>query len=65
MTEFENAYYKAMADHIDAYEAGNYYEGDVAAEYAELAAEDHFKATGKKIWDPGYTGSCEFITSKK
>lgn len=58
-------YDKHMGNHYDAAEKGDWDKAEVHAEKAETAATRHFKATGKKIYDPGYTGSHPHITSSK
>ena len=58
-------YDKHMGNHYDAAEKGDWDKAEVHAEKAETAATRHFKATGKKIYDPGYTGSHPHVTSSK
>jgi len=59
------AYDKHMTAHYNAAERGDWDTAETHAVRAEKAAAKHFKATGKKVYDPGYTGSSKHITQVK
>jgi hypothetical protein len=56
-------YDKHMGNHYEAAEEGDWDKAEAHAQKAEAAATRHFKATGKKIYDPGYSHSHPHITS--
>jgi len=59
--DHEDTYHKHMNAHIDAANAGKWDKAEMHAQKAEAAAAKHFKATGKKIKDIGYTGDSPHI----
>jgi len=64
-TDHKAEYEHHMNKHIEHAESGDWDKAEEHAEKAEDAATKHFKATGKKIYDPGYTGGHEHITSSQ
>jgi hypothetical protein len=61
----EDTYMKHMGAHLDAAEAGDWDEAEMHAQKAETAAAKHFKKTGKKIKDIGYTGDSKYIVAEE
>lgn len=54
-----------MNKHHEAAEKGDWDKAEQHAQKAESAATRHFKTTGKKIYDPGYTHGHPHITSSR
>lgn len=66
INEYKNhaaEYDKHMNNHYGAAEKGEWDKAEAHAKKAEAAATSHFKTTGKKIYDPGYSHSHPHITS--
>ena len=61
----EDEYYMHMDTHADAMAAGNYEKAEIHAKKAEAAAAKHFKTTGEKIRDAGYTGKSTHIINEE
>ena len=61
----EDEYYMHMDRHDDAMAAGNYEKAEIHAKKAEAAAAKHFKTTGEKIRDAGYTGKSTHIIKEE
>ena len=61
----EDEYYMHMDRHDDAMAAGNYEKAEIHAKKAEAAAAKHFKTTGEKIRDAGYTGKSTHIINEE
>jgi hypothetical protein len=61
----EDTYMKHMGAHLDAAEAGDWDKAEMHAQKAETAAAKHFKKTGKRIKDIGYTGNSKYIVSEE
>lgn len=57
-----NTYSYHMEKHHAAVEKGDFDAAEGHAQDAEAAAEAHYKATGKKIKDPSYTGDSPHIS---
>ena len=62
--DHEDEYAKHMDAHIDAANAGKWDKAEMHAKKAEAAAAKHFKATGEKIRDIGYTGDSPHIIAE-
>ena len=60
----EDEYGMHMDAHADAMAAGNYEKAEIHAKKAEAAAAKHFKTTGEKIRDAGYTGKSTHIVNE-
>lgn len=60
----EDEYIMHMDAHADAMAAGNYEKAEIHAKKAEAAAAKHFKTTGEKIRDAGYTGKSTHIVNE-
>lgn len=61
----EDEYGMHMDAHADAMAAGNYEKAEIHAKKAEAAAAKHFKTTGEKIRDAGYTGKSNHIVNEE